>query len=224
MFARLETGTHWCHCCLLGLLPAPERLVICPDRRALQSVPAAGCVAVPFNFVFKSFTMEARYIAASMPAGCSDSDLRWVPSMCGQPAPQCCVCASHGGGRCQAPRVPGHRFAPHTSSALAPSPASLPCSISKLYMGGTCTSERNNKGIGCSSDSNGTVVPNTYSSSIDPSVCLSVFADGPSSALFTLTSRSECLPCQDILWVLLSCLWGILQASPSARLPLQHAH
>jgi hypothetical protein len=51
-----------------------------------------------------------------------------------------------------------------------------------------------------------------------------VFADGPSSALFSLTSPSECLPCQDILWVRLSCLWGILQASASARLPLQHAH
>lgn len=58
--------------------------------------------------------------------------------------------------------------------------------MSKLYMGGTCSSKRNNEGSGCGGSS-GSGVPNTYSSSIDPSVCRSVFADGPSSAFYTLT-------------------------------------
>jgi hypothetical protein len=80
-------------------------------------------------------------------------------------------------------------------------PPALPRSISKLYMGGTCTSERNNMGSGCSSNSSGTVIPHTYSFSVDPAVCLSVFADGPSSALLTLNPPSECrissLKCAD---------------------------
>jgi hypothetical protein len=64
--------------------------------------------------------------------------------------------------------------------------------MSKLYMGGTCSSKRNNEGSGCSGSS-GSVVPNTYSSSIDPSVCRSVFADGPSSAFYTLTPSERLL-------------------------------
>ena len=62
-------------------------------------------------------------------------------------------------------------------------------------MAGTCTSERNNRGSGCRSGSNGTVVPNTFSSSIDPAVCRSVFVNGPSGASITLADTGEC-PCK----------------------------
>ena len=60
------------------------------DRHPLsymQSVPASGCVAVPFNFVYKSAKYEAYYlIPTSMPAGCSETDIRWV--QCRQRAAQ----------------------------------------------------------------------------------------------------------------------------------------
>ena len=60
-------------------------------------------------------------------------------------------------------------------------------------MGGTCTSERNNEGSGCSI--NGTVIPNTYSSSIDPAVCRSVFAYGPRNDVNALTHLGKCPAC-----------------------------
>jgi hypothetical protein len=96
------------------------------------------------------------------------------------------------GSKCpvQGAMFPLPHHAPDSIAVLAPAAA---CSISKLYMGGTCTRERNNEGSGCSI--NGTVIPSTCSSNVDPCVCRSVFAHGPSSGVNALTHLGKCPFC-----------------------------
>jgi hypothetical protein len=53
----------------------------------------------------------------------------------------------------------------------------LLCRLSSLYMKGTCSSERNNEGTGCSNGISG--------SEVDSNSCEAVFADAPSNALHT---------------------------------------
>ena len=135
---------------------------------------------MPVDFRYKSSDFKADYfVATNMPAGCSPSDLRLVLA---NPQPELCAPPP---GFVPPARAPGLK----TKSALTLS--SPLCSISKVYMAGTCTSERNNRGSGCRSGSNGTVVPNTFSSSIDPAVCRSVFVNGPSGAAITLADTGE---------------------------------